>query len=394
MAEDKKVYNIKADKIFDPSVPTRQELRNNNFPWVWAGYDNIYPDFITELFNKSAFNRTCLISKANAVMGNGLKTDDPNEEYRLENINPEQSWNDVFERCVLDYEVQGAFAVQIVWDRLGENIAAIYHIDVTKIRSGFIDPATDKVEWYYLSYDWAKYKKAEFKPRAFKAFSPEHAKEYPTQILYYWDYYPGAQYYGAPSYSGALTAISSDCEVDSFHLSNLKNGLTPSLWINMNGGDPGPEARQQIYSEIASSWGGTSNSGKFMLSFSSGKDQETTITPIEGANDDYYLALQERLITTIMSGHRITNPKMLGVYESSSGVQVGGRDQILDSYQLFTQMVVVPDTKSLLKPFNRLFELFGGVGKLFVEPLKLFPEIVGGEVKEGGKDVQIVEEMA
>ena len=256
MAEDKKVYSIKADKVFDPSVPTRQELRNNNFPYVWAGYDNVYPDFITELFNKSAFNRTCLISKANAVMGNGLKTQDVNEEIKLEQINPEQSWNDVFERCVLDYEVQGSFAVQVVWDRLGENIAAIYHIDVTKIRSGFIDPVTDKVEWYYLSYDWAKYKKNEFKPRAYKAFNPEHAKEYPTQILYHWDYYPGAQYYGAPSYSGALTAISCDVNVDSFHLSNLENGLTPSLWISMNGGDPGPEARQAVYSEIASSFSG------------------------------------------------------------------------------------------------------------------------------------------
>ena len=95
-----------------------------------------------------------------------------------------------------------------------------------------------------------------------------------------------------------------------------------------------------------------------------------------------------------MSGHRIVNPKLLGVYESSSGVQIGGKDQILDSYQLFTQMVIIPDTKSLLKPFNRLFQLFGGIGKLYVEPIKLFPEVVGGDIKDGGTDTQVVEEMA
>jgi capsid portal protein len=391
--QNKKVFNIKADKIQDPSVPTRQEIRNSNTPFCWYGYDNLYPDFIKELFQKSAFNRTCLISKAIAVTGNGLKTVDPNEEVKLEQINPDESWNEVFEKVVLDYEIYGAFSLQIVWDRLGENIAAIYHIDVSKIRSGYVDPVTDRVEWYYVSSDWSRYKKAEYKPRAYKSFSPKDAEEYPSQILYYWDYYPGNSYYGTPSYSGSLTAISSDVEIDTFHLSNLKNGLAPSLWIEMVG-DPGPEGRQQIYSEIASSFSGSESAGKFMLSWANGTEEKTTITPITAANDDYYLALQERLITTIMSGHRIVNPKMLGVFESSSGVQIGGRDQIMDSYQLFTQQVIIPDTKALLKPLNKLFKLFGGIGDLYVEPIKLFPEVIGGDVKDGGTDTQVVEEMA
>jgi len=389
----KTVYNIKADKIADPSVPTRQEVRNANTPFVWAGYDNLYPDFIRELFQKSAFNRTCLISKSIAVTGNGLKTVDPNEEPKLEQINPDESWNDVFEKVVLDYEIYGAFALNVVWSRDGSKIAAIYHMDVSKIRSGYIDPLTDRVEWYYYSHDWAKYKKSEYKPKQIKSFNPNDAEEYPSQLLYYWDYYPGNSYYGTPSYSGALTAISADVEIDTFHLSNLKNGLAPSLWIEMVG-DPGPESRQQVYSEIVSSFSGTESAGRMMLSWANGAEEKTTITPITAANDDYYLALQERLITTIMSGHRIVNPKMLGVFESSSGVQIGGKDQILDSYQLFTQQVVVPDTKSLLKPFNKLFKLFGGIGDLIVEPIKLFPEVIGGDVKEGGTDVQVVEEMA
>jgi hypothetical protein len=42
-------------------------------------------------------------------------------------------------------------------------------------------------------------------------------------------------------------------------------------------------------------------------------------------------------------------------------------------YELFKQQVVIPDEKLLIKTMNKIFNKMGGVGKLQVIPISLFP---------------------
>lgn len=360
------IYNFYTNIVPDQTIPVIYPVRNQN--WVSFGEQNDYPQFLTELYNKSSINRTCINSTAMAVSGEGLKTEDPNLEYVLNRANDEEGWNDLWYKLVLDNTIYGGFALQVIWNKAGDAIHSMYHIPFADIRSGDFEE-DGKICWYYYSSNWQKWKK--HKPIAYHTFDPDRATEYPSQILYYYNYSPGNRYYPLAPYSGSLKDISVDIQTSQFHLSNLENGLAPSLWINFNGGIPDPERQRALYSEIADSFSGVMNSGKFFLTFSNNKEEAPVITPLEAQNDDYYLVLDKRIKESILSGHRITSPLLLGLYHEGGSGLGSNKDEILTAYAHYKATVVNPEVKWLLKAMDRLMFFYGYNTKLYVEPLSI-----------------------
>lgn len=349
------------------TIPEIYKVRG--YPWISYGSDNLYPSYVTELFNKSAINKRALLSKILGVFGGGLRTVDTNLESVLDVANPEESWNDVFEKLVTDYEIYGGFAVNVIWNKTGTKIHSFYHLAFENIRSGEMD-AMGKVDEYFYCSSWKNFKK--WTPIKYAAFNPEKSIECPSQVLYFFDYTPGNLYYPLPSYSGSLQDITIDVEVSNLHLSNLQNGLNPSLFVSFHNGMPDPAHQQEVYNALASSFATTANTGKFFLAFSDDKEHAPEVTPIESANDEYYVNLETRITTRILSGHGITSPLLMGLYHEGGSGLGSNKDEILVSYEHFKTTVLQPDIKALLKPMNKLVKYFGYETELYIEPLKMF----------------------
>lgn len=362
-----KFDNNQTNIVPNPTVPLIFKAQGK--PWVSYGVDNIYPSYITELYNKSAINKRALQSKILGVFGEGLRTVKADLEYILQRANDNETWNDVFEKVVTDYEIYGGFALNIIWNATGEKIHSFFHMPFESIRSGEIDPKSDRVETYFYSSDWPRYKK--FRPIAYQAFDPTKALEQPSQVLYFFDYAPGSPYYPVPSYSGGLQDVTIDIEVANLHLSNLANGLNPSLVINFHNGIPDPRHQQEVYDAIASSFAGTYNTGKFFCTFSDDKEHAPEVIPVESANDDYYLNLETRITNRILSAHGITSPLLMGLYHEGGGGLGSNKDEILVAYQHFLNTVLKPDIKALLKPMDMLVKYFGYDTKLYIKPAQL-----------------------
>lgn len=349
--------------------------------WVLFGEDNLYPSFLIQLYNTSAINRTCIVSKADGVIGQGLEFENEADNYLIKVVNPLESWNDVYEKVSLDYVLFSGFALNIIWDNIGEKIAEIYHLDFSNVRSGPINPKADAVDTYFYCSDWANYRR--LKPQEYHAFDPSKAKEFPSQILYYFDYSPGTMYYPTASYSGALNDIQTDVEVSRFHINNLANGLAPGLVISLRNGIPeDPEAREEVFAEINQAYAGSENAGKFMLLFSEDADHSPEITPIESANSDYYITLETRITSRILSAHKISSPLLIGLNIEGQGFN-SNADEIQTAYQHFLSTVVKPMQKSLLKVFNRLLYYKGFADKeLIVKPNRLIDSVTTSEAIE------------
>ena len=367
----------------DPTLARVFEVKGQS--WINYGVDNLYPNtLITPLYNGSAMNRSCIVSKHIATIGEGLKTMNPELEYVLKRANSMQGWNEVFERFALDYIIYGGACLNVIWNVTGDKIIDMYNMDFNDIRSGHIDFDTDRVEWYYYSPDWTKYKKEGYKPKAFKSFDPAHAPTYPNQILYFFKHNPGQKYYPMPSYSGSLTDIQVDVSISSFHYWNLANGLNPSMVLQFHNGIPSPEERQDIYQEIAANFSGVDGAGKFFLSFADDKDHNLEVTALDGANSEYYTLLDQRITSRILTGHRITSPLLLGIKDLGSNGFTNNADEITVAYQHFVSTVIQPDQATLLKVFDRLMSYYGYDTELYIQPKKLFNEegeqVTGQEV--------------
>ena len=140
---------------------------------------------------------------------------------------------------------------------------------------------------------------------------------------------------------------------------------------NLENGIPSPEERRDVYQEIEKTFTGTENAGRFFLAFSEpGKELE--VTPIDSANDDYYLLLEERISSRILTAHRITSPLLLGIKDSAGFSN--NSEEIKVAYAHFEGTVITPKRKKIISGFGYMLKLAGFNVAIKIKPNKLVNE--------------------
>ena len=261
----------------------------------------------------------------------------------------------------------------MIWNREGTQIAEIYHLPFANVRSGKKDE-DDMVTEYYYSSDWTNLRK--YKEIPYRSFDVTDNKgDNASQIFYYFNYTPGTDVYPLPAYVAASNDIVLDAKVSRFHVNNISNGLAPSLFISMRNGIPTPEARRDVYREIEDTFAGEENAGRFFLSFSDA-DTAPEITPIDATNDDFYVILEERISSRILTAHRISSPLLLGIKDSAGFSS--NAEEIRVSYAHFEGTVVEPKRKKLTNSFGYILKLAGYNVSIKVIPNRIVEDAAAG----------------
>lgn len=357
------LYSIKGAQFSAVELPKVSEVRGKE--WMKFGDKNLFPQELIELYNTSAMHATAVNAITDGITGEGIKT--VGGEY----VNMQgETLDDVFEKIALDYVLFGGYALNVVWNKEGNRIVEIYHLPMANVRSGKENEDAE-VDHYYYSTNWSNIRK--YEPKAYKSFDPTDNKgDNASQIYYVFDYQPGQQYYPLPSYTGALTDIDLDARISRFHNQNLKQGLNPSMFIQFRSGIPTPEERRDIYREIDQTFSGEENAGRFFLSFSR-PGEEMQIEPIQGSADTYYVTLEERITSRILTSHRITSPLLLGIKDASGFSN--NADEIKVAYNHFQGTVVEPKQKTILKSLGFILRFHGLNVAMEVEPNKILPTV-------------------
>ena len=361
------LYSIKGSKFEALDLPVIQEQRGKDY--IKFGVDNLFPQQLIELYDSSAMNHTCIDAIQDGIYGEGIV------EYGGEYINTDgETIDNIFEKISLDYTLFGGYALNLIWNKEGTRIAEIYHLPFANVRSGKPDEE-DRVHSYYYSSDWSQIRK--YKPVEYKSFDPtDNKKDNASQIYYCKDYNPGQEIYPLPAYIGGVNDIQLDARVSRFHNANISNGLAPSMFVQFRNGIPNPEERRDIYREIEDTFTGEENAGRFFLAFSE-PGKELQVTPIENANDEYYIQLEQRITSRILTAHRITSPLLLGIKDGAGFSS--NADEIVTSYSHFMNTVVRPKQTKILNTYGYILKLAGFNVKLEVEPV---PMIIGTEADD------------
>jgi hypothetical protein len=317
-------------------------------PFIGWGSGNHYPQSISDLLHYSTIHNAIVNLKSNLTFGEGFLYP---EDYVAPKANPIESLDDVLKKVAFDKVVFNGFALQIIWGRgaVGNRqIVEIHHLDVTTIRAG--KPNSEGVvESYFVSADWTNERKN--KPVEVAAFNPNNPEA--RQILFVFNYTPGLNYYPSPDYTGAINYINLDFEISKFHLNNIKNGLTPSLLINIPE-IPSEDEREDIKREFEHQYRGSENAGKFLLTFSNGDELKPTVETISTNNNaDVYNTLEGITTQKIITGHRLSSPVLAGLPggASSLGSNAG---EIVAANQYFLASVIQPYQKQIISSFEML----------------------------------------
>ena len=362
--ENKKNMLKRLDFTQQPFLPIFNEVVQKQ-DWVYYGEDNLMPIYLISRYNNSAIHKAIVTAKQHQIVGDGLVSlNNPMATVNL--INNKENVYDVFKKCALDYVLFGGFALNVIWSRDRSQIAEIYHMDFSKIRSGKINE-DDEVTHYYYSYDWGNIRK--YIPEVFPAFAQD--AENPSQIYYFKDYSPNLTYYPHPDYSGGLASIEIDVNIKEFHARNLQNNMLPSLWIDFVNGVPGEEEQRLITRALEEQYSSVNNAGRPIISFSESSELAPRVTQIPAsANDGYYQAIYEDIIRSIASAHRVSSLELFGI---ATAGKLGAANEIVEHTEYFRKTVIMPYQNAMLPCFNKLVSMKFQTPTTFeIKPLSIF----------------------
>jgi hypothetical protein len=159
--------------------------------------------------------------------------------------------------------------------------------------------------------------------------------------------------------------------------------MMPSVAVIFKNGVPSEEERDIMYRQLEAKYASTNNAGKFFLFYAETPETAPEIVPIpNNASDAWYGNMAPQIEQTILTSHRITSPMILGIKTAG---QLGGRNEMLDAYDLFLETVIKPIQEEVLKGFEKVLFLKDNQPiNLGIEQNQLLPTIqqtIEGDIK-------------
>lgn len=334
-------------KFADSKIPVFKESRNKDY--IKYGIDNLYPDYLTYLFNKSAKHGAIIGGKAFYIFGEGYE----NGEVVVNRLG--DTLNDVSKKAILDIEIYGGFRWETIWNA-ARKVQEIYHVDYTTIRVG-------KSGGYWFKECW------DINNRDEEIFIPAFNPSNPigSQIYAYNEYRPKTRYYPLPEYIGSNNFIETDIEISKYYLSAIRNGMTPSKMIQFFTGEPTEDKKREVERRMEKKFAGSENAGKFLLVFNAvNAANPVKVDDLSATDlDKHMIELNKTCQQEIFSGHRVTSPMLFGIKTEG---QLGGNTELKASYELFVATYAKPKANAFDKELSYVLSFSSKPGKYELRP--------------------------
>jgi hypothetical protein len=360
MEEDKKKLQFVIQNFNTSNAPQYIE-KASRAGYIFYGEDNLYPDYLISLMNRSAKHNAILKRKAMMIGGNGWNTEgiDGIAAQFIANPYNELNLNDIAFRTAYDLEIFGAFALEIIYSKDKTKIAEINYLPANKVR------VSDCKKYIYYSDDWSNTRK--YTPVKKPIYNPKNSVA--SQILYVKEYRPGSEIYGQPEYLPCVNWINLEYSISLFHNNQVDNGFAPSMVITFKNGIPSDDEMRSVIRQLQTDYEGATKAGKVMFLFADGDDTAPTITPVElNDSDERFIELNKEITQGILTGHSITNPIIMGIAIPGA---LGAKNEIIEGVEMLQAMYVNPKQDILQGVFNRLLKFNGSQTPITLNKYKL-----------------------
>lgn len=340
------------DKTLEQLIPSAVENDTMGKSYVYWGNDNIYPQYLYNLFNDVSTLKTIIMGTADYVCGNNVTCN--YKGFDIEVNSKGDTVREIVNLLARDYLIYGGFAFQVIRNRLGE-VAEIYHLDFRYVRSD------KKNNLFYYSEEFGKKYARTNKILILPKFVAE-AKDIPNSVVYHSNNKSAT--YPTPRYSGALKACEIERAIDTYHLSSLENGFFGSYILNFANGIPSDEQKAEIEKAVNEKFSSASNAGRILLNFSNGKDNALTVEKLDTVDfGDKYESTAKRSREQIFVAFQAV-PSLFGLMTESKGFST---EEFEQAFKLYNRTVVKPIQKLVVDTFKKVL----GGDYLAIEPFSL-----------------------
>lgn len=346
-----------------PFVYDRYETRG----YVPFGSDNLYPQYLNQMYFSSPLHGAIIDFKVNASVGGGYDVDqsDMSAKERV-------AWYGFEKRMSLKKFLKALTREYIVHNRSyfyitlkdGE-VKKIEHVDAAKVRVN-----KDKTV-YTIAQDWTQY----LQTKQYKPY--DKTCKNGTYILAFEEKSLGQDVYPLPQYTSALNYAYLSGDMSYLAKSNIQNSVFPSFAIKFPKKPQSNEELTQLQDTV-NKMKGAENAGKAVAFFANNKDQLPELEAIPtNQNDNLFREASELVTEQICFAHTI-DPILLGVRTTGS---LGNGSDIKQAYIIFEKNVIIPLRERITDIVETLMRLSGIEANLEIVNYQIINETIA-EVEE------------
>ena len=379
--------SLEVINMSDLSVPKIQEVENKDF--VTNGEKNSYFRTLINLYTSSATNNAVINEISRLVFGKGLGIADEKDEFSyaqdspvIEEINKLIKPSDL-KKFILDRIVLGNAALQIIYKGIGnrKKVAEIKHFPVYTLAAQKITWSNAKamsgIQNYYYHPKWENYEDRDTLKKI-----PAFGYGSNIEIYVCQPYCPNMPYWSPTDYSGSLDYAKLECLLSEYLVNTVEGGFMPTTVINVNKTTTSQDQRDAFTRAIDKKFTGPT-ANKRIVSFNDGEEKGIEVEKI-GSDDSaaQYEYVAKEAARKILTGHRVTNPKLLGVPAEGENGLGNNANEIEVAFDLFHNTVIQPFQDEIvdgLKEILAINSIEDEIEFIRVEPLR-------DDLYQGGKD--------
>ena len=368
-------------------------IEQKNKDWVQYGDDNNYYQYLIDLYHSSPTNNACIKGTVDQIFGKGLEVTKASRDLAGYIEFKKMFSADDIRAIAMDLKMLGQASFQLVKSKDRKKYVQAKHFPQQTLRPAKCNEKGE-IEKYYYCPDWANLKRGH-NPIEFRAFGyDQNANEC---ILTIKPYSTGSFYFAPVDYQGGTQYANLEAEISNFHINNIMNGLAPSMLINFNNGQPPAEVKDTVEAQIKQKFGGSSNAGRFIISWNDGQDSKADITPVQLSDaHNQYQFLSGEAMQKIMVAHRVVSPMLLGIKDNTGFGN--NADEMKTASILFDNVVVRPFQRLIIDAVTKVLNFNGYNLNLYfktLQPLEftdLSGNIIDDETREEETGVSLSSE--
>lgn len=342
MAQD--IRLIQLNNYLRPKI---EENKSKN--WVLNGKNNDFYQYLIKRYNGSPTNSAIINSYIDMIYGKGITATNAKT-----NIDDFVKFKTVLSdsdlrKIISDFVLFNEFSLQVIKAKDRKSLGSIQHLPKERVAPS-LENDEEEIETFWYSRNWNDTRK--YPPLEFSSFG--YSKD-EIEIYNAMPYKAGKTYFSDPDYLAGLPYMEMEEEIANYYISHIKNGLSFGYIINIPDGNSLTEEEQDdIEKKIKQNLTGSSNAGKFVLSFN-GREAEVTVTPLQ-VNDAHkqweYLTSEAR--QQIMTSHRVVSPMLFGIKDNTGFGN--NADELNVAREQLIKYVIEPKQRFIIEALKEILE--------------------------------------
>lgn len=343
------------DQYVERNIVSPREKKLINKDFVEWGDNNIYPEYLLDLYNSVSTLRSIINGNVDYISGDDVTIAPLRSGLEANAMNTRGDLiAEQVKDIAKDFEMFGGFALQVIRGRDGKP-SEIYHMDMRFLRMN------KECDVFYYCEDWSKRGKKDvivypkfMSNLDWETLDDDQKKLHASSVVFVKNV--RTQTYPAPLYAASVKACEIERCVDDYHLNAINNGFVASVVINFNNGIPADKIMEEIEGNFTEKFSGHENAGRLCFSWNRDKEHATTIDTLSVEDfGEKYQSLAKHSRQQIFTAFR-ANPNLFGIPTESLGFS---QEEYESAFRLYNRTQIRPVQRLIADTYDKIYQQKG-----------------------------------